>query len=94
MKLIKRSHLEDSADNIYEAIMAAGKRARQINYQRKQLMQPEDLDTNLLYEEEIDREALKREFIDPPKPTVLAIDELLDSKLNFHYKTDATNKKR
>ncbi len=93
MKLIKRSDLERSADNIYEAIMAAGKRARQINYQRKQLMQPEDLDTNLLYEEEIDREALKKEFIDPPKPTVLAIDELLDSRLSFHYKTDA-NKRR
>lgn len=93
MKLIKRSHLEDSAENIYEAIMSAAKRARQINFQRKQMMQPEDLDTNLLYEEEIDREALKREFIDPPKPTVMAIDELLEGKLKINYKTDATKRR-
>lgn len=93
MKLIKRSDLESCADNIYEAIMVAGKRARQINFQRKQLLQPEDSDTNLLYEEEIDREALKREFIDPPKPTILAIDELLEGKLKIQYKTNATKRR-
>ncbi|MBN1560967.1 DNA-directed RNA polymerase subunit omega [candidate division KSB1 bacterium] len=80
--------LEEKVDSLYEAIVIIAKRARQINELQKQLIDKEteanadddDLDDIVLEGDYLDRHYLKL-----PKPTTLALQEMLDGKLNFEY---------
>ena len=92
IKPIDISHLEGTAENIYEAIVVMSKRARQINEDVKiQLNQRlEMLSTGVETEEETeinpDQVNVSLEFEQLPKPTSEAIKEMLQGNLQFRYK--------
>jgi len=85
--------IDDRAENIYEAIIAIAKRARQINDENKIELnallstipqattddESEDIDNPAQLKISLDME--KRE-----KPHVQALKELLDSKIDYDYK--------
>lgn len=93
--------LQKHAHNAYEAIIVIAKRARQINDEQKRLIDLEtgydeanepagndDLDDEL---EELaeERQPENTKFIRLPKPTSIALEELLSDKLSFRYKEDS-----
>lgn len=78
------------AGSLYEAIVVMSRRARQINDELKEHLQrrletvanpnEEDGDTNL------DQLEISRDFDRLPKPTFLALDEMLEGEIQHHYK--------
>ncbi|MCX7985006.1 MAG: DNA-directed RNA polymerase subunit omega [Bacteroidetes bacterium] len=94
-----REYLED-ASNIYEAIIIASKRARQIHDEMKiELAQrletirqltagqepEEDLDVVVTNPDQL---KVSIEFEKRPKPTELALEELRQKKLKYYYKQE------
>ncbi len=86
--------LATKADNIYETVVVLSKRARQISAKMKQ-----DLDEKLAYYEGFssDIENLRMqeeqarvsiEFEKQPKPTEIAIDELLNDEIYFRHPSE------
>ncbi|UCH66275.1 MAG: DNA-directed RNA polymerase subunit omega [Ignavibacterium sp.] len=85
--------IDDKADNIYEAIIASAKRARQINDENK-------IEFNALIStipetvgdeesEDIDNPAqlkISQEMEKRDKPHVQALNEMLDGDIEFSYK--------
>ena len=83
--------IESRTDNLYEAVLVIAKRARQINSDQntKLKMQLGDFETvEELSEEDPDRESIIIEYDKIPKPTVQAINEILEDKLKWEYKED------
>lgn len=83
--------LEDKSETIYEAVMIASKRARQIHEKitadlKKRLGEIENEED--LEEESVDREKIVREFDKRDKPSVVALQELIDGKLRRITKED------
>ncbi len=80
------------ASSLYEAIVVMSKRARQINDELKQNldMRLEDVIAQFEDEQEMtnnpDQLAISKEFDRIPKPTFLAIDEMLDGEIEFRYR--------
>ena len=82
--------LEDFGGNLYEAIVIIAKRARQINEEQKSMIEIEtDMDDSMdSYddEEEIEEmEEVERKIIKLPKPTEIAIQEMLSGKIKWDY---------
>ncbi len=79
--------LEKNVDSLYEAIVVIARRARQINEMQKQLIDKETADNDDEDLDEIigDEDYLDREFLKLPKPSTLALQEMLEGKLNFEY---------
>lgn len=82
--------LEDFGGNLYEAIIIIAKRARQINEEQKSMIAIEtDMDESMdSYddEEEIEeQEEVERKIIKLPKPTEIAIQEMLAGKIKWDY---------
>ncbi|MCE2504659.1 MAG: DNA-directed RNA polymerase subunit omega [Chlorobi bacterium] len=81
--------------SLYEAIVIMSKRARQINDELKQNldMQLEEVVTQYEDEQEMtdnpDQIAISKEFDKIPKPTFLAIDEMLDREVEHRYRDEA-----
>jgi DNA-directed RNA polymerase subunit K/omega len=74
-------------ENIFEAIVAVAKRARQINQIQKQLI---DAETEALSNGNFDDEGVSKDFVDGqyiklPKPTTIALQEMLQGKLVTRY---------
>lgn len=93
IKPIDIEGLSTRADNVHEAIVAAAKRARQVNEeikiefnQRIELFAPKTESEN--EENDINPDQLKvsLEFEKRPKPTDVALDELVNGKLAWRYK--------
>lgn len=88
---ISLSDLEEHAENVYEAIVVIAKRARQINDEQKRYLESQmDLTQE---EDEMDTETFSTEAIDQaylkmPKPTRVALEEMLAGKLKFEYLAD------
>jgi len=91
---VTTTNLEDlvkHVGNVYEAIVVIAKRARQINEEQKMLIETElgiDGDSdNDAYEE--DQDEIERgdeiSYLKLPKPTRIALEELLAGTLNFEY---------
>lgn len=82
------------ASSLYEAIVVMSKRARQINDELKQNldMRLEDVIAQFEDEQEMtnnpDQLAISKDFDRIPKPTFLAIDEMLDSEIDFRYRDE------
>ncbi len=79
--------LEEKVDSLYEAIVVIARRARQINEMQKQLIDREtanndddDLDEIIAAEDYLDKQFLKL-----PKPSTLALQEMMEGKLDFEY---------
>lgn len=95
IKPIDIEALSDQARNVHEAIVATAKRARQINEevkiefnQRIELFAPKTPETAESEEPDINPDQLNvsLEFEKRPKPTDVALDELIDGKLVWRYK--------
>lgn len=101
IKSISLDALESKVENIYEAIVVLSKRAQQINEEIKIEFNQrlEEVQSKLMSEDSDEPETMEtvtnpeqvlvaREFEKRPKPTQLSIEELLDSKLDFRYKSE------
>jgi DNA-directed RNA polymerase subunit K/omega len=96
IKSVEITELESKAANIYEAIVVLSKRARQINEetklefnQRLETITALPASTNPDEEEpdaNPDQLKISLEFEKRPKPTEVAIKEILNDELVFHYK--------
>jgi len=97
---ISQDELQKHAHNVYEAIVVVAKRARQINDEQKRLI---DLETGYdeaneqaagdELDEDLDEFAEERQpentkFLRLPKPTTIALEELLTDKLEHRYNED------
>lgn len=100
IKPVDIEELTSKAKNVHEAIVAMSKRARQINEetkiefsQRIAMFAPKTESEN--EENEINPDQLKvsLEFEKRPKPTDVALDELLHEKLQWRYKEPEEVKK-
>ena len=94
---LSMSDLEKYSDNIYEAIIVISKRARQINVEQKQYIEREaGIDDSIVNDG--DDEIFDRDMIDEdkiirlPKPTELAIKEMIEGKLKYDYGDDVEGK--
>ncbi len=94
IKPINMETFVEKAENVHEAIVAASKRARQINEETKIefnqrvemfLVKPESLESE---EPDINPDQLKvsLEFEKRPKPTDVALDEMLNGDISWRYK--------
>lgn len=86
---IQLNELEKYVENVYEAIVVIAKRAKQINNEQKRIIESEISlnEESELYDEE-DEELEKSEvqrYIKLPKPTKLALNELLSGKIKYEY---------
>lgn len=90
--------LSNKAENIYEAIVVLLKRARQINEemkiefnQRIEMLQSRIFDNEEETEQpqtNPDQILIAQEFEKRPKPTEVAINELMNDQLIYRYKED------
>jgi len=87
--------VESKAGNIYEAIIIAAKRARQVNDEMKieysqrlqPLMEKEEEDETVVSKDKMN---ISLDFEKRLKPTEVGISELLDDNLEFRIRTDET----
>lgn len=92
---ISLNELEKISDNIYEAIVIIAKRARQINEEQKSAIEiePEIEEIEESYDENEETEeqepVIERKMIKLPKPTELAIYEMLSGKIKWDYGIEA-----
>ena|SRR5207248_2935603 len=79
------------ATSLYEAIVVMSRRARQINDELKENLSRRLETVAVLGDDEgeitnYDQLEISREFDRIPKPTFLALDEMLDSEIEFRYR--------
>ena len=79
------------ATSIYEAIVIMSRRARQINDELKDNLNRRLEEVTGIGDDDgdianLDQIEISREFDAIPKPTFLAIDEMLDDEIEFHYR--------
>lgn len=84
------TELVKGCDNIYEAIVIIAKRARQINEEQKRIIEVETIMDESIEgydeEEEIEEVAeVERTIIKLPKPTEMAIQEMLSGNIQWDY---------
>jgi DNA-directed RNA polymerase subunit K/omega len=98
IKPIDIDKLASTADNIYEAIVVLLKRSRQINEEMKiEFNQRIEMLQSRIFEPEEETEVpqtnpdqilVAKEFEQRPKPTEIAIRELMEKKIGFKYKEE------
>lgn len=87
--------VESKAGNIYEAIIIAAKRARQVNDEMKieysqrlqPLMEKEEEDESIVSKDKMN---ISLDFEKRIKPTETGINELLENNLEFRLRTEET----
>lgn len=90
---ISIEELMNKTGNIYEAVAIMSRRARQVTDEQKQLIDaemeipavPDNKENEDFDDVEIDREALMRDHKKYPKPTRVAIEEMLEGKISHRY---------
>lgn len=94
LKPIDVKQLDIVTGNAYEAIVVASRRSRQISDERKveftqRLEGIKQIQESLEEDEKVNPEQveLSKSFDKLPKPTEQALDELLDGKIVFRYKS-------
>ncbi len=98
LKPLDIEQLSSKCENIYEVIVVLLKRARQINEEMKiEFNQRIEMLQTRIFEPEEETEQpqtnpdqilIAQEFEKRPKPTEIAIDELLGSKVSYRYKEE------
>jgi DNA-directed RNA polymerase subunit K/omega len=91
VKTIDLEQFERNAENIYEAVVIASKRARQINDEMKielnQRLEPiiakETEDDSIMNQDKMN---ISMEFEKRNKPSIAATRELLDDEIKFRYR--------
>jgi len=90
---IPLEELEKLSNNLYEAIVVIAKRAKQINEEQKSRLEietdmEESIDSYDEEDEEVEeqgQEDIERKAIKLPKPTEIAIQEMLTGKIKWDY---------
>lgn len=90
---ISLEDLVEKTDSVYEAVAILFRRARQITDEQKLMIETEmevpstveNRDNEDFDDVEIDREALQREHKKYPKPTSVAIEEMVQGKIKHRY---------
>jgi len=88
VETLKLDVIESKACNLYEAAMLIAKRARQINTEINEQIKAHLGDIEIdeeSGEESVDRESIISEFDKKAKPTSMAVEELMNDKLEFKY---------
>ncbi|HEX9973798.1 MAG TPA: DNA-directed RNA polymerase subunit omega [bacterium] len=93
------TELIQGCENIYEAIVIIAKRAQQINEEQKRIIEVEIImdDSIDSYEEEEEIEEVsevERKIIKLPKPTEMAIQEMLLGNIQWDYGTEKNLEER
>ncbi len=81
-------NLDNFAENIYEAIIMISRRARQINELQKKVLDAEaaSMSNNDNYDDEgVSQDVVDRQYLKLPKPTSVALQEMLEGKLSKNY---------
>lgn len=93
LKPIELERFIEKAKNVHEAIVAASRRARQINEEQKiefnqrlELLVPKTEPETEETEVNPDQLKVSIEFEKRPKPTDVALNELMHGELQWHYK--------
>jgi DNA-directed RNA polymerase subunit K/omega len=86
-------HATGGATSIYEAIVVMSRRARQINDELKENLSRRLESVMSTGDEEgditnFDQLEISREFDRIPKPTFLALDEMLDGEIEHRYRDE------
>ena len=92
IKPINLKELESKTDNLYEAVVVAGKRARQINEDNR--LEFNQLVSTMIpvveddFEERgnPDQEKISLQFEKREKPHLLALGELMEDEFEFRYR--------
>lgn len=79
--------LLERSDSLYEAIVVIAQRARQINEQQKRLLDKQVNDDEEDLDETLNTDIIEGQYLKLPKPTSIAMQEMLDGKLDFEYYT-------
>lgn len=95
IKPLETEELESKAGNVYEAIVIAAKRARQINDEMKieysqrlqPLMEKEEEDETIISKDKMN---ISLDFEQRLKPTEIGTQELLDDELEYRLRTEET----
>jgi len=87
---LELTELVKGCDNIYEAIVIIAKRAKQINEEQKRIIEVETImdDSVDAYDEDEEIEEVsevERRIIKLPKPTEMAIQEMLSGNIQWDY---------
>jgi DNA-directed RNA polymerase omega subunit len=79
--------LDEHTENIFEAIVIIAKRARQINELQKRLLdaEMESLSSSSFDDEGVSKNFVDKQYLKLPKPTEIALEEMLSGKLSFDY---------
>jgi DNA-directed RNA polymerase omega subunit len=88
VETISLDEIEKHAENVYEAIVMIAKRARQINDEQKRVMEMElsaDEEVEDSFDEEQPSEPVEQSYVRLPKPTRIALQEMLAGKLKAEY---------
>ena len=93
IKTIDIKQLEAKAENLYEAVAIASKRARQINNELKielmQRLEPiiarETEDDTIMNQDKLN---VSLDFEKRDKPTIVAVKELVNDELQFRYREE------
>ena len=93
---ISLEEIEKYAENVYEAIMIIAKRARQINDEQKRVVESQidaQEDTEDNFNDEVPEEMYDQSYVRLPKPTRLAMEEMLSGKLKCEYLEEQSKEK-
>jgi len=90
--IIALEELEKKVDSLYEAVEIVALRARQINELQRKMIERQNEgivdDDDDLDDGPIDRDVVERQFIKLPKPTTIAMKEMMNDELKFEYLDD------
>jgi DNA-directed RNA polymerase subunit K/omega len=93
LKTIDIEKFEENADNMYESVAVAAKRARQINDEMKMelnqrlapVIEKETEDDTIMNQDKLE---ISLEFEKRDKPTNQAVKEMLNNELTFRYRDE------
>ncbi len=93
LKTIDIEKFEENADNMYESVAVAAKRARQINDEMKMelnqrlapVIEKETEDDTIMNQDKLE---ISLEFEKRDKPTNQAVKEMLNKELTFRYRDE------
>ncbi len=93
LKTIDIDKFGSLADNLYEAVVIVSKRARQINDEMKMelnqrlapVIEKETEDDTIMNQDKLE---ISLEFEKREKPTIQAVNEMLNNELTFRYRDE------
>ena len=87
IKTLPLDQFDERAENIFEAIVVIAKRARQINELQKQMLdaETEEMSNNNYDDEGFNKDFVEKQYLKLPKPTEIALQEMMDGKLVLEY---------